>query len=125
MIFKDQTNLPSPEPIKNSEDSIIDVVSTECGSYLSSTPIKMESLIVESKEQMSAFEKREAKAEYQKAKSQGMQNPHRGRPKMNYDFHQKPTAHVRPMPQVPMLGKGEKTYINISIKCKYRRVFIS
>jgi len=62
MIFKDQTFLPPPDPLgEDAGDSIIQEISKEdiCGNYLSSTPIKMESLMVESKQQLTASEKRQ------------------------------------------------------------------
>ena len=51
MIFKDQTHLPPPPSLtaEQAGDIIIQKVSEDLGSYLSQVPIKMESLIVESK----------------------------------------------------------------------------
>ncbi|CAG5105303.1 Oidioi.mRNA.OKI2018_I69.chr1.g2007.t1.cds [Oikopleura dioica] len=74
-------------------DSVIEEVSRECGKYLSHTPIKMESLIVESKQQLTASEKRIAKRQYESEKNtNGGYACGRGRPRMEH----RPIAHVRP-----------------------------
>ena len=59
MIFTDQTHLPPPSPIQNSGDSVVDHISNHYGNYLSTTPLKMESLMVESKQHLTPSEKRQ------------------------------------------------------------------
>ncbi|CBY41468.1 unnamed protein product [Oikopleura dioica] len=95
LIFQDQSNLPPPPPMTAEEagDSVIEEVSRECGKYLSHTPIKMESLIVESKQQLTASEKRIAKRQYESEKNtSGGYGCGRGRPRAEH----RPIAHVRP-----------------------------
>ena len=59
MIFTDQTHLPPPSPIQNSGYPVVDHISNHYGNYLSTTPLKMESLMVESKQHLTPSEKRQ------------------------------------------------------------------
>ena len=59
MIFKDQTALPPPPPIQNAGDAVVEHISSHYGAYLSTIPLKMESLMVESKQHLTPSEKRQ------------------------------------------------------------------